>query len=73
MLALVMFSVPLVKRYVRKGVPNEYRAQIWMAASGAQEHLEKNPGYYHSLLGTEQQHDAKLEETVRIGSVTIFT
>ncbi|KAM9447343.1 growth hormone-regulated TBC protein 1-A-like isoform 1-T2 [Salvelinus alpinus] len=55
-----------VKRYVRKGVPNEHRAQIWMAASGAQEHLEKNPGYYHSLLGTEQQHDAKLEETVRI-------
>uniref|UniRef100_A0AAZ3SPH7 Growth hormone-regulated TBC protein 1 n=1 Tax=Oncorhynchus tshawytscha TaxID=74940 RepID=A0AAZ3SPH7_ONCTS len=46
-LALVMVSVPLVKRYVRKGVPNEYRAQIWMAASG-------------------QQHDAKLEETVRI-------
>ncbi|CAB1329027.1 unnamed protein product [Coregonus sp. 'balchen'] len=44
----------------------EHRAQIWMAASGAQEHLEKNPGYYHSLLGTEQQHDAKLEETVRI-------
>ncbi|XP_035629490.1 growth hormone-regulated TBC protein 1-A-like [Oncorhynchus keta] len=55
-----------VKRYVRKGVPNEHRAQIWMAASGAQEQLEKNPGYYHSLLGTEQQHDAKLEETVRI-------
>ncbi|XP_023837174.1 growth hormone-regulated TBC protein 1-A [Salvelinus sp. IW2-2015] len=55
-----------VKRYVRKGVPNEHRAQIWMAASGAQEQLEKNPGYYHTLLGTEQQHDAKLEETVRI-------
>ncbi|KAM4609423.1 growth hormone-regulated TBC protein 1-A-like [Polymixia lowei] len=51
-----------VKRYVRKGVPDEYRARIWMAASGAQEQLEKNPGYYQSLLGME--HDAKLEETI---------
>lgn len=54
-----------VKRYVRKGVPNEHRPQIWMAASGAQEQLEKNPGYYHSLLATE--HDPKLEETIRTG------
>ncbi|XP_041935610.1 growth hormone-regulated TBC protein 1-A-like isoform X2 [Alosa sapidissima] len=53
-----------VKRYVRKGVPKEHRAQIWMAASGAQEQLEKHPGYYHSLL--EQKHDAKLEETIRL-------
>ncbi|XP_062389936.1 growth hormone-regulated TBC protein 1-A-like isoform X2 [Sardina pilchardus] len=53
-----------VKRYVRKGVPKEHRAQIWMAASGAQEHLEKHPGYYHSLL--EDKHDAKLEETIRL-------
>ncbi|KAJ8013261.1 hypothetical protein DPEC_G00051420 [Dallia pectoralis] len=54
-----------VKRYVRKGVPNEHRAQIWMASSGAQTQLEKNPDYYLSLLGTEQQHDPKLEETIR--------
>ncbi|KAL0963513.1 hypothetical protein UPYG_G00307420 [Umbra pygmaea] len=54
-----------VKRYVRKGVPNEHRAQIWMAASGAQAQMEKNPGYYQSLLGMDQQRDPKLEETVR--------
>ncbi|XP_037832082.1 growth hormone-regulated TBC protein 1-A-like isoform X3 [Kryptolebias marmoratus] len=51
-----------VKRYVRKGVPNEHRAKIWMAASGAQEHLESKPGYYQSLL--EMEHDAKLRETI---------
>ncbi|XP_071775880.1 growth hormone-regulated TBC protein 1-A-like [Centroberyx gerrardi] len=51
-----------VKRYVRKGVPNEHRARIWMAASGAQEQLQRNPGYYHSLLAAE--HDTKLEETI---------
>ncbi|KAF7215594.1 growth hormone-regulated TBC protein 1-A [Nothobranchius furzeri] len=52
-----------VKRYVRKGVPNEHRARIWMAASGAQEQLESKPGYYQSLL--EMEHDAKLKETIQ--------
>ncbi|XP_060891916.1 growth hormone-regulated TBC protein 1-A [Labrus mixtus] len=51
-----------LKRYVRKGIPNEHRALIWMAASGAQEKLEKNPGYYQSLI--EAQHDRKLVETI---------
>ncbi|XP_037343710.2 growth hormone-regulated TBC protein 1-A-like [Pungitius pungitius] len=51
-----------VKRYVRKGVPNEHRARIWMAASGAQERLESKPGHYQSLLAME--HDAKLKETI---------
>lgn len=51
-----------VKRYVRKGVPNEHRASIWMAASGAQEQLESNTGYYQSLLTME--HDIKLKETI---------
>lgn len=56
-----------VKRYVRKGVPKEHRALIWMAASGAQDQLEKHPGYYQSLL--EEKHDAKLEETIRLGGI----
>uniref|UniRef100_A0A8C7SKA5 Growth hormone regulated TBC protein 1a n=1 Tax=Oncorhynchus mykiss TaxID=8022 RepID=A0A8C7SKA5_ONCMY len=57
---------PTVKRYVRKGVPNEHRGLVWMSASGAQEHLEKNPGYYHSLLDTtKQQHDPKLVDSIR--------
>ncbi|XP_043101964.1 growth hormone-regulated TBC protein 1-A [Puntigrus tetrazona] len=52
-----------VKRYVRKGVPNEHRPLVWMTASGAQERLEKNPGYYRSLL--DAQHDPRLVETIR--------
>ncbi|XP_033480866.2 growth hormone-regulated TBC protein 1-A [Epinephelus lanceolatus] len=51
-----------LKRYVRKGIPNEHRALIWMAVSGAQDQLEKNPVYYQSLLGA--QHDPKLVETI---------
>ncbi|KAM8855426.1 growth hormone-regulated TBC protein 1-A-like isoform 2-T3 [Spinachia spinachia] len=52
-----------VKRYVRKGVPNEHRARTWMAASGAEERLESQPGHYQSLLAME--HDSKLKETIR--------
>lgn len=52
-----------VKRYVRKGVPNEHRGLVWMAASGAQEQLDKNPGHYQSLLDAQQ--DPKLLETIR--------
>ncbi|RVE58233.1 hypothetical protein OJAV_G00207160 [Oryzias javanicus] len=51
-----------VKRFVRKGVPSEHRAKIWMAASGAQQQMESKPGYYRSLLAME--HDAKLKETI---------
>lgn len=51
-----------VKRFVRKGVPNEHRARIWMAASGAEEQLRSKPGYYQSLLAME--HDTKLKETI---------
>ncbi|XP_068429075.1 growth hormone-regulated TBC protein 1-A-like [Clinocottus analis] len=51
-----------VKRYVRKGVPNQLRARIWMAASGAQERLEGNRGYYQSLLAMEP--DGGLKESI---------
>uniref|UniRef100_H2MBE0 Growth hormone regulated TBC protein 1b n=1 Tax=Oryzias latipes TaxID=8090 RepID=H2MBE0_ORYLA len=51
-----------VKRFVRKGVPSEHRAKIWMAASGAQQQMESKPGYYQSLLAME--HDTKLKETI---------
>ncbi|XP_041844517.1 growth hormone-regulated TBC protein 1-A [Melanotaenia boesemani] len=52
-----------LKRFVRKGIPNEHRTLIWMTASGAQDQLEKNPGYYQSMLAAQQ--DPKLIETIR--------
>ncbi|RXN01976.1 Growth hormone-regulated TBC protein 1 [Acipenser ruthenus] len=52
-----------VKRYVRKGIPNEHRSLIWMAASGAQAQLEQNPGYYRKLL--EGERDPRLEDTIK--------
>ncbi|MBN3303573.1 GRT1A protein, partial [Amia calva] len=52
-----------VKRYVRKGIPNEHRTLMWMTASGAQEQMDKNPGYYGKLL--EAEHEPRLVETIK--------
>nr|XP_061827902.1 growth hormone-regulated TBC protein 1-A-like [Nerophis lumbriciformis] len=53
-----------VKRFVRKGVPSELRAKVWMSTSGAQEQLDSKPGYYRSLL--DMQHDPRLTETIHL-------
>ncbi|KAM5288085.1 growth hormone-regulated TBC protein 1 [Ctenodactylus gundi] len=52
-----------VKRYVRKGVPLEHRARVWLAVSGAQTQMERNPGYYQQLLQAEG--NSSLEEAIR--------
>ncbi|XP_074671340.1 growth hormone-regulated TBC protein 1 isoform X1 [Strix aluco] len=54
-----------VKRYIRKGIPNEHRALIWMIVSGAQANMEQNPGYYHRLL--EEEKNDKLVEAIKTG------
>lgn len=54
-----------VKRYIRKGIPNEHRALIWMIVSGAQANMEQNPGYYHRLL--EGEKNDKLVEAIKTG------
>ncbi|XP_058404519.1 growth hormone-regulated TBC protein 1 isoform X3 [Diceros bicornis minor] len=52
-----------VKRYIRKGVPLEHRARVWMGVSGAQAQMDRNPGYYHRLLQGER--NDSLEEAIR--------
>nr|XP_025864686.1 growth hormone-regulated TBC protein 1 [Vulpes vulpes] len=52
-----------VKRYIRKGVPLEHRARVWMGVSGAQAQMDQNPGYYHRLLQGERSD--RLEEAIR--------
>ncbi|XP_026563160.1 growth hormone-regulated TBC protein 1 [Pseudonaja textilis] len=51
-----------VKRYIRKGIPNEHRAEVWMIVSGARSHMDHNPGYYQKLLEGDQ--NSKLVETI---------
>lgn len=60
--ALFPFSV---KRYIRKGIPLEHRARVWMGVSGAQARMDRNPGYYQRLLQGERS--ASLEEAIRTG------
>lgn len=45
---------PAAKRFVRKGVPANLRADVWMVCSGADAQLAQNPGHYQRLLGQEQ-------------------
>ena len=54
-----------MKRYIRKGVPLEHRAHVWMGVSGAQAQMDRNPGYYQRLL--QRELSASLEEAIRTG------
>lgn len=56
-----------VKRYIRKGVPLEHRARVWMGVSGAQAQMDQNPGYYQRLLQGERCD--RLEEAIRTGEL----
>ncbi|EAS32438.3 GTPase activating protein [Coccidioides immitis RS] len=39
-----------VKRYIRKGIPPEYRGAAWFWYTGGHEHLQRNPGLYRKLV-----------------------
>lgn len=39
-----------MRRYVRKGIPPEYRGAAWFWYSGAHTHLQRNPGLYNRLV-----------------------
>ncbi|XP_053563738.1 growth hormone-regulated TBC protein 1 isoform X2 [Bombina bombina] len=52
-----------VKRYIRKGIPNEHRSLVWMIVSGAQSQLDLNPGHYSRVL-KEGEKNVKLVEAV---------
>lgn len=62
---VLVFFFFTVKRYIRKGIPNEHRALIWMIVSGAQTNMEQNPGYYQRLL--EGEKNDKLVEAIKTG------
>ncbi|KAE8147507.1 plasma-membrane choline transporter-domain-containing protein [Aspergillus avenaceus] len=39
-----------VKRFIRKGIPSEYRGAAWFFYAGGYEHLNRNPGLYDQLV-----------------------
>lgn len=44
---------PKLKRYIRKGIPGPYRADVWMRITGAEAAKQKNPNLYQSLLNID--------------------
>lgn len=47
-----------VKRYVRKGIPSEYRGKVWLTVSGAEKMKDDSgPNYYHHLLSGDIDQD----------------
>lgn len=53
-----------IKRYVRKGIPPEWRGAAWFWYAGGQKYLAKYPGKYDELVNhaTPPQHDVELIE-----------
>lgn len=43
-----------IKRFIRKGIPPEFRGAAWFWYAGGHEHMRKNPGLYQRLVETAQ-------------------
>ncbi|KAL4980731.1 rab-GTPase-TBC domain-containing protein [Aspergillus desertorum] len=41
---------PKIKRFVRKGIPPEFRGAAWFWYAGGYDHLNRNPGLYDQLV-----------------------
>lgn len=39
-----------IKRYVRKGIPSEYRGAAWFYYAGGYDHMHPHPGHYNELV-----------------------
>lgn len=52
-----------LKRYVRKGIPGEHRALIWLIVSGGEELKNATPGLYQHLL--DGPHNSEVSEIIR--------
>jgi hypothetical protein len=39
-----------IKRYVRKGIPSEYRGAAWFYYAGGYSHMHPHPGHYNELV-----------------------
>lgn len=53
-----------LKRFCRKGIPNEHRKTMWMLLSGAEEKRKANPRTYRLLL--DNQKDERVVETIAL-------
>ncbi|XP_008547349.1 growth hormone-regulated TBC protein 1-A [Microplitis mediator] len=52
-----------IKRYVRKGIPGEYRGMVWLAVSGGEDLKNANPDLYQRLLNGP--HNVQVTEIIK--------
>ncbi|EDV92564.1 growth hormone-regulated TBC protein 1 [Drosophila grimshawi] len=56
---------PTLKRYIRKGIPGPYRTNVWMAITGADVQMKKQPNLYSSLLNI-QHFNKEISDSISI-------
>lgn len=57
-------STNQLKRFIRKGIPADFRTPCWMAISGADRHKEDSPVTYQAMR--VQVGNAQIMETIKI-------
>lgn len=53
----------MIKRYVRKGIPGEYRGLVWLSISGGEEMKHAAPDLYEKLL--QPPHNAEIVSVIK--------
>ena len=59
-----MFRSQRDRELIMKGVPDSFRAQIWMVSSGAMNDLTEHPGYYEDLVNRASELDKGVGEEI---------
>lgn len=54
-----------LKRFIRKGIPNSLRGEVWMKTSMAHKKMTTTPDFYRKLVN-ETQYDLELVEVIKI-------
>ncbi|KOC59765.1 Growth hormone-regulated TBC protein 1-A [Habropoda laboriosa] len=52
-----------IKRYVRKGIPGEYRGLVWLSVSGGEEVKNADPDLYQKLL--QPPHNKQVADVIK--------
>eukprot|EP00052_Salpingoeca_macrocollata_P027015 m.254197 g.254197 ORF g.254197 m.254197 type:complete len:353 (-) comp22680_c8_seq6:9-1067(-) len=51
-----------LKRFCRKGIPSDRRAEVWMAISGANTRMNAEPGLFNTLLTSNKTDKATVDQ-----------
>ena len=55
----------VVKRYIRKGIPRDFRAEVWLSVSGAKRKMVNKPKHYEEML--KKANDPDVLQRIELG------